>query len=244
MPELRQETFGGAPAESVTPAAPGEPHLACVLLLDTSSSMSGSPIDSLNDAVNTFKESTCADELSKKRVDVAIVEFNSEARVVQPFMPVGRMEPVRLQANGMTSMGSGINLAIDLVKERNRIYAQMGTPCFAPWIVMITDGAPTDDVSMAAQRIKEEEAKGSGGKLKFWSVGVPGYSLETLAKLSQKRRIIELESANFQGFFNWLSESMTTISVSQVGDKVKLDELPPDAKVITRNDIPDEWLDD
>lgn len=245
MPELRQETFQGAAiGSSATPAAPGEPHLACVLLLDTSGSMSGSPIESLNNAINAFKADACADELTQKRVDVAIVEFNDVARVVQPFVPIGKMEPIRLQATGCTAMGSGIDLAIDLVKERNRLYAQMGTPCYAPWIVMITDGAPTDDVTMAAQRIKAEEAKGTHGKLKFWMVGVPGYSLETLAKLSSKRRIIELATANFKGFFNWLTDSMTIISVSQVGDKVKLSSLPPEARVITKQDIPDEWTDD
>ena len=37
-------------------AALSEPHLACVLLLDTSGSMAGAPIDSLNRAIEDFKQ--------------------------------------------------------------------------------------------------------------------------------------------------------------------------------------------
>ena len=232
MPELRQTSFNEVPGATV--AAPGEPHMACVLLLDTSGSMYGDPIDSLNKAINDFKEQTIMDELAMKRVDVAIIEFNDSARVVQDFTPLSRMEPVKLTATGCTAMGEGINLAIDKVKERNRFYNSMGTPCFKPWIFMITDGAPTDDISQARQRILDEESKGTHGKLKFWAVGVPGYDKDTLTSLT--KRCIALNEANFSGIFNWLSESMVTISVSRVDENPQLSNLPSDAQV-----IPTDW---
>lgn len=232
MPELRQTGFNEVPGGGI--AAPGEPHMACVLLLDTSSSMSGNPINSLNKAINDFKEQTSMDELALKRVDIAIIEFNDSARVVQDFTPLTQLQPVSLSAVGCTSMGEGINLAIDKVKERNRFYASMGTPCFKPWIFMITDGAPTDDISTARQRILDEESKGSHGKLKFWAIGVPGYSKETLTSLT--KRCIALDEAKFDGIFNWLSESMVTISVSRVDENPQLSNLPSDAQV-----IPTDW---
>lgn len=212
MPELRQSSFNEVPGGGIS--APGEPHMACVLLLDTSGSMYGDAIDSLNRAINDFKEQTSMDELAQKRVDIAIIEFNDTARVVQDFTPLSQMQSVTLSASGCTAMGAGINLAIDKVKERNRFYNSMGTPCFKPWIFMITDGAPTDDIESARQRIIDEESKGTHGKLKFWAVGVPGYSKETLTSLT--KRCIALNEANFNGIFNWLSESMVTISVSRV----------------------------
>jgi uncharacterized protein YegL len=232
MPELQQTGFNEVPGAAIS--APNEPHMACVLLLDTSSSMSGAPIASLNKAISDFKEQTSMDELAQKRVDIAIIEFNDSARIVQEFVPLSQMEPISLSATGCTAMGAGINLAIDEVKKRNRFYASMGTPCFKPWIFMITDGAPTDDISSAKQRIAEEESKGSHGKLKFWAVGVPGYSKETLTSLT--KRCIALDDANFNGIFNWLSESMVTISVSRVDENPQLTNLPDDAKV-----IPSDW---
>lgn len=232
MPELRQSSFNEVPGGGIS--APGEPHMACVLLLDTSGSMYGDAIDSLNRAINDFKEQTSMDELAQKRVDIAIIEFNDTARVVQDFTPLSQMQSVTLSASGCTAMGAGISLAIDKVKERNRFYNSMGTPCFKPWIFMITDGAPTDDIESARQRIIDEESKGTHGKLKFWAVGVPGYSKETLTSLT--KRCIALNEANFNGIFNWLSESMVTISVSRVDENPQLSNLPSDAQV-----IPTDW---
>lgn len=232
MTELEQTGFDRMPSTAIS--APGEAHLACVLLLDTSGSMVGAPIDSLNKAINDFKTQTSMDDLAQKRVDIAIIEFNSNARLVQDFVPISQMSPVTLSATGYTAMGAGINLAIDKVKERNRFYASMGTPCYKPWIFMITDGAPTDDITAAKQRIFEEENKGTHGKLKFWAVGVPGYDKETLTSLT--KRCIALDEANFAGIFNWLSESMCTISVSKVDENPQLNPLPSDARV-----IPADW---
>ena len=66
-------------------------HLACVLLLDTSGSMCGEKIEALNQGLKDFKEIVGKDEEAKSCVDVAIVEFNNEVRVVQDFKPLHLM---------------------------------------------------------------------------------------------------------------------------------------------------------
>jgi uncharacterized protein YegL len=215
-------------------AAATEPHLACVLLLDTSGSMSGEPIKNLNEAINRFKEETSANEMTKKRVDIAIVEFSSDVRVVQNFSPIIAMEPVNLEAGGTTNMGAGIETAIDMVKERTKFYASLGTPMFKPWIFMITDGSPNHDISVAAMRIREEESKGTHGKLKFFALGVGNYDRDVLSSLS--KRVIELSDMNFGGIFDWMSESMATISVSRVDEEPRLPNLPENARI-----IPSDW---
>lgn len=216
-------------------AAPNQPHLACVLLLDTSGSMAGEAIKSLNAAINRFKENISQDEIAKKTIDVAIIEFNDTARVVQNFTPISSMEPVKLTAEGLTAMGAGINLAIDKVKERNRFYSSLGTPCFKPWIFLITDGVPTDSIEEAVVRIREEESKGTYGKLKFFALGVGDYDKDTLFRLTN--RVLELNDYDFIGIFNWMSESMVAISVSSVGDEPALTaELPANARV-----VPSDW---
>jgi len=220
---IDQETFN-APRI----AAPNEAHLACVLLLDTSGSMSGPPIASLNQALQDFKNKVSMDEMAQKRVDIAIVEFNSTANVIQDFTPISEMSPITLQATGTTAMGAGINMAIDMVKDRNRFYNSLGTPVFKPWIFMITDGSPTDDIEAAARRIQEEESKGTHGKLKFFALGVSGYDKDTLFRITN--RVMELRDADFSGIFNWMSESMVAISVSRVGEEVRLSPLPDNAR--------------
>jgi len=242
---MEQETFVDKLPKM---AAMNEPHLACVLLLDTSGSMSVAPkkddpipIDSLNQALQDFKRKVSLDELAQKRVDIAIIEFNSTARVVQPFTPISQMDPITLVASGETVMGAGINMAIDLVKERNRFYSQNGTPCFKPWIFMITDGTPTDAevLESARRRIQEEENKGTHGKLKFFALGVSGYNKNTLFSLT--KRVIELRDTNFSGIFNWMSESMVAISVSRVGDEAPLPQLPENARKADPNRNVSDW---
>jgi hypothetical protein len=50
-----------------------EPRCPCLLLLDTSGSMRGKPIDELNTGVRQFRDELFADEMAPKRVEVAIV---------------------------------------------------------------------------------------------------------------------------------------------------------------------------
>ena len=185
---------------------PQEPHLACVFLLDVSVSMMGTPIENLNEGIRKFKEEVTKDELALSRIDVAIVTFSSDVKIVQDFVPLSRMEPITLAVEGSTKMADGINVAIDLVKDRNRFYQRMGTPCFKPWIFMITDGHPDSDQNMetVAERIHSEERKGSHGKLKFWACGVGEYDKTTLLKLTN--RVIELD--HITSIFTWTWDSM------------------------------------
>ncbi len=229
--ELKQTIVNEIPYAVLSP---NEAHLAFVLLLDTSGSMNGDPISRLNRAIRELKENLANDEIALRRVDVAIIEFNDHARVVQDFTPLAEMQPVTLVAKGCTAMGEGINLAIDKVKERNRFYDSMGTPCYRPWIMMITDGAPTDDITSARERIIQEENKDTYGKIKFFAVGVPGYKEEILTSIS--KRCIALDEAKFDNFFNWVGKSMVTISVSRVDENPQLPNLPEDAHV-----IPSDW---
>ena len=214
-------------------AASNEEHLACLLLLDTSGSMSGC-IEDLSAAVNRFKEEVCKDEIARRRVDVSVVQFGSSVNVIQDFVPIEDMSPVKLETNGNTVMGTAINTAIDMVKERCRLYKSLGTPCFKPWIFMITDGVPCGEpasaIEEARKRIKEEEAKGPVGKLKFFALGVKGYDKDLLGSLTP--RAMELSGTKFEGIFDWLSKSMVSISVSTPGCEPPLQNLPDDASRI------------
>lgn len=187
-----------------------EPHMACLLLLDTSGSMSGAPIQELNAGINRFKEEVCEDRHACDVVDVAIVEFNSTYNPVQSFTPVQFMDNVNLQAGGGTNMGPAIRCAINMVKERTELYMKTGTRPYKPWIVMISDGEPQDDITDVAREIQDLEER---GKLKFFSLGVGEYDSETLHKLSGPK-VMKLKNNDFSSFFNWLNKSMVSVSMS------------------------------
>ena len=226
--QLTMEEFVG---ESASINSFGEQHLACVLLLDTSGSMSGTPIKNLSSAIARFKENVNRDPIARNRVDVAIVSFSTGVEVISDFKSITDMPTPELDARGRTDMAAGIQTAIDMVKRRTAFYQSFGTPCHKPWIFMITDGVSTSnyqDMLDAANRIKEEENKGSHGRLSFWALGIGSYDSEELFGLT--KRVLELKSTDFDGIFDWLSESMSCISQSQVGDQVSFGNLPDDAR--------------
>ena len=68
-----------------------DPRCACVLLLDTSYSMSGPPIDSLNDGLKAFQQDLQEDALARRRVEIAIVTFGKGGyQTLQDFTSAGQ----------------------------------------------------------------------------------------------------------------------------------------------------------
>ncbi|MDJ0515706.1 MAG: hypothetical protein QNJ74_05355 [Trichodesmium sp. MO_231.B1] len=87
-----------------------EPHCPVVLLLDTSSSMSGEGIDRLNDGITAFGEEFVPNSNVSQSVELAIVTFNSNQITSQEFVNIDEFVPVTLKAEGETTIGKGIDL--------------------------------------------------------------------------------------------------------------------------------------
>ena len=188
-----------------------EPRCACVLLLDTSGSMHGSPIQALNEGLKAFKDELESDSLASLRVETAIVSFNSRVELEQVFATVDALSTPNLSANGATNTATAVNFAIDRVEERKQTYRDAGISYYRPWIVLITDGASTEGSSpmaAAADRVRQaEESK----QLAFFSVGVEGAEMEELNRMGP-RGALPLDGLAFREFFVWLSSSMTRVS--------------------------------
>ncbi len=201
-----------------------EPRCPCVLLLDTSGSMKGSALDALNSGLQTYRDDLRRDALAAKRVEVAIVTFNSEITVVQDFTTADQFDPPVLTAQGLTHIGAGINKALDLIEVRKAQYRASGVAYYRPWVFLITDGAPQGEadgaVELAAQRIREDEA---ARRVAFFAVGVKDADMARLTDIVV-RTPLRLEGLNFVEMFVWLSASMQRISQSKPDDQVA---LPP-----------------
>lgn len=216
-------------------AAVNEPHMAVLFLLDTSGSMNGKPLEELIEGYKQFLHQSSMDELAMKRVDIAAMQFGSTIKPVQDFIPLSKaieMPVPSLTADGQTPMGEAIEKAIQIVRERCRVYDEAGIPHYKPWIFMITDGAPTDEITNAKELIRQRE---DTGRLKFFSVGVNGANIDVLRSLS-KRTIQATEKDRFKDIFNWISKSMSIISASRVEENPQLPELPENFRV-----VPTDW---
>jgi uncharacterized protein YegL len=194
-----------------------EPRCPCLLLLDTSGSMSGAPIAELNDGLRTFATELASDGLAAKRVEVAVVSFGP-VEVVTDFVTADRFSPPALVAAGGTPLGEAISTGIDLVETRKSLYRQQGISYYRPWVFLITDGAPTDTWQHAAARVHAgEESKA----FSFFAVGVEGADMGVLAQVAT-RAPLRLRGLEFGSLFTWLSNSMSSVSRSQPADEVPL----------------------
>ncbi|NDC40504.1 MAG: VWA domain-containing protein [Chitinophagia bacterium] len=197
-----------------------EPRCPCVLVLDTSISMEGAPLNELNRGVEAFRQELLMDPLARKRVEVAMVTFGP-VTMESDFHTAPEFHPRALQTTGDTPMGGALNLAMDMVAARKSEYKKHGVAYYKPWIILITDGAPTDDCTGAALRIREGENNKS---FAFFAIGVEGASMDIL-KLISVRAPIKLKGLMFREFFMWLSASMKMVSAKAPGSNINL--LPP-----------------
>lgn len=201
-----------------------EPRCPCVLLLDTSGSMSGEPIEALNQGLQTFKAQLVKDPMACRRVEVAVVTFDSEVKLAHDFVTAERFEPPRLTAQGQTFMGGAIHKALDMIQARKQQYRANGVAYYRPWVFMITDGEPQGEpesiVEAAAQRLRSDEA---AKRVAFFAVGVEGANMQRLAQIVV-RTPVKLVGLNFTEMFVWLSRSMEKVAQSRTDEQVA---LPP-----------------
>ena len=194
-----------------------EPRCPCVLLLDNSWSMNGHPITELNQGLATFKEELMADSLAVKRVEIAIVTFGP-VQVVNEFQTAEHFTPPQLAAEKDTPMGQAIIRGLELLDQRKALYREHGIPFFRPWVFLITDGSPTDDWKSAAGEVRQGEEKRA---FAFFAVGVEGANLDILQQVSV-RQPLRLRGLRFRELFQWLSNSMRSVSRSVPGTEVLL----------------------
>ena len=205
-----------------------EPRCPVLIIADCSGSMAGRPIDSMNQGVGDLYQAILDDEIARNRVEVALLSFNTDARVERDFSTVGERDNPNMRAIGATNMHLAIQQGCDLLEDRKEQYRLGGVPYFRPIMVLFSDGLPTsprEAMEEANQRLVDMESE---SRLTIFKVAVNSEAvqamLRTLPNPNSRFQPLQLDNLRFSDFFVWLSKSVSAISRSTPGEAVN---LPP-----------------
>ena len=195
------------------------------LVLDTSGSMSGDPINELSEGVRLFYDAVRSDETALYSAEISVVTFGGSVTRKADFNTLEHQpETPEFYANGGTPMGEAVNMALDMLEQRKSEYKASGVDYYQPWIVLMTDGKPNGDRSELSRAIQRTCDMVNERKLTVFPIGIGEEAdMDVLAKFSPKRPPLKLQGLNFREFFAWLSKSVSKVTQSTPGEKVQLD---------------------
>ena len=134
-------------------------ELTVFFVLDTSSSMSETPIAELNHAVEECTETLI--EVAKNNADaklkIAVMEFNSNCRWITNNEPVSLedFDWEYLECGGEQNIGSALNELNDKLSGYKFLDSMRGA--FMPVIIFMTNGHATDDYQKSLAEIKKNK---------------------------------------------------------------------------------------
>lgn len=190
-----------------------EMHLPCVVLVDTSSSMSGVK-DQIERGLDTLVNSL--DDQAKGCVEFCIIGFDDNAKIIAPFAPVYQFYRPIIDCDGMTAMHAAVDLGMSEIEARKAQYKQEHVPYYRPWIFLLTDGGANDPDNGAFEKLldfqKDKHAT-------FFPVAIgEDADIGLLKTLREDGLVLKASKENFVNAFVWFSNSMSRVSNSK-GEK-------------------------
>lgn len=208
-------------------------HLPVYILIDTSGSMKGEPIESvkvgLADMVATLRQ----DPYALETVCISIITFDREVSQVLPLTELENLQLPDIQTPdaGPTHLGKALKMLCDKIG----VEVKKGTPeqkgDWRPLLFVLTDGKPSDiqDYNQIIPKVKS---------LNFASIVAcaagPNAKVEPLQQLTdQVFRLDTMDATSFKKFFVWVSD-VIGLGGKSVGttDSIELPGPPEEVNIV------------
>ena len=201
-------------------------RLPVYLLLDTSGSMTGEPIEAVKNGVQMMVHSLRQNPQAIETAFVSIITFDSEAKQLIPLTDLASFQTVDLQAAGTTALGAALSLLANKLENEvtKTTLEQKGD--WKPIVFIMTDGVPTDDWQAGFQKLKAVKK----GLIVGCAAGNNADDKVLKEIADQVVRLSNTDADSIGKFFQWVSASIATTStkVEETGiDLTKKDQLPP-----------------
>lgn len=200
--------------------------LPVYLLLDTSGSMYGEPIEAVKNGVQMLVSTLRQDPYALETAWLSIIKFSDKAEQLIPLTELAAFQIPQIDAGGQTSLGEALTLVAERVESEveKTTYEKKGD--WKPLVFIMTDGVPTDDLDRGIENFKKQKY----GLVVACAAG-QGAKTETLQKITES--VVQLDTADsstIKAFFKWVSASVSagSMKVEDSGKEIGgLDDLPP-----------------
>lgn len=201
-------------------------RLPVYLLLDTSGSMFGEPIEAVKNGVQVLVSTLRSDPYALETAYLSIITFNNTAQQVTPLTELANFQQPDIDASGCTALGEALSLLANRVNQEVTKTTSDVKGDWKPLVFIMTDGVPTDDVGKGLAEFR---------KCKFGMVVACAAGREADTKVLKQitECVVSLDtadSATIKSFFKWVSASVSagSMKVEETGKEMgTLSELPP-----------------
>jgi len=206
--------------------------LPVYLILDTSGSMSGEPIQAVENGMQMLVSALRQDPQALESAYLSVIKFDNSASQVVPLTDLASFQMPALNASGSTALGAALTLVSSCAKNEVSKSTPEKKGDWRPLVFLMTDGGPTDDWQKGLADFKSSR----------WGMVVccaAGQAANTGVLKQISECTVQLDTADSKSlaaFFKWVSASVSASSKSvNEGNKevTGMDQLPPPPPEIT-----------
>lgn len=200
--------------------------LPIYLLLDTSGSMLGEPIEALKNGVQVMISSLRQNPQAIETAYISVITFDSTAQQLMPLTDLASFQMVDIKASGTTALGAALKLVSTCIDKEVAKTTLDVKGDWKPLVFIMTDGIPTDDWQSGLSEFKKR-------KIAFTVACGAGHAAETSILKQVTANVFALDNADSHSigkFFTWVTASIgvSSTKVEESGKEVVgLDQLPP-----------------
>jgi len=201
-------------------------RLPVYLLLDTSGSMSGEPIEAVKNGVQIMISSLRQNPQAIETAFISVITFDSVAQQIIPLTDLASFQMVDIRATGVTALGEALKLVSDRIDNEVAKTTAEQKGDWKPLVFIMTDGIPTDDWLPGLNEFKQR-------KTAFTVACAAGAGADANILKQITENVVSLDTADTASigkFFQWVTASIgvTSTKVEDSGKEVQgLKDLPP-----------------